>query len=98
MAKHPFSAKFVIENKRQVPHEVHVEPWANDYTLMPGEELEVLAFGANSTPWFYAVEWEGASQIYCNDSNNFKVLQNGIELECGHNRQENSPYNPPLKK
>jgi hypothetical protein len=67
MAKYPFSAKFSVCNQRKDPHEVHVEPWANDYTLMPGEELEIIAFGANTTPWFQAIEWEGASQIYCEE-------------------------------
>lgn len=98
MAKYPFTARFGVENKRKVYHEVHVEPWACDYTLMPEEKLEILAFGNDAIPWFEAVEWDRASQIYCYNANDFKVVQNGIELELGHNRQDDSPYNPPLKR
>lgn len=98
MTKHQFTAKLGLSNFRAVPHEVHVEPWANDYTLMPEEELEVVAFGDTAEPSFHVREWEGASQVYCENTVDFQVLQNGNKLECGHNRQDNSPFNPPVKE
>ena len=77
MASSEFVTKLGVQNSRAVPHEVHVEPWANDYTLMPGEECEIIAIGKDSLPWFYVVEWEGASQVYCEETTEFKVLQKG---------------------
>jgi len=76
-----------MSNSRTKPQIVAVEPWANDYTLLPGEELEIVAFGDVEMPWFHVVEWDGASQVYCNETSDFKVFQKGVELECGHNRQ-----------
>lgn len=76
-----------VRNSRSTPHMVIVEPWADDYTLLPGEELEVIAIGEEKVPYFYLVECEGASQVYCEDTRDFKVMQNGSQLECGHNRQ-----------
>jgi hypothetical protein len=81
-------SKLGISNRRDVPHVVAVEPWADDFTLLPGEELEVVALGEESVPWFYVVEWNGASQVYCNEADDFEVLQGGVRLECGHNRQQ----------
>ncbi len=84
---YPNSAKLGVSNSRGKPQVVAVEPWANDYTLLPGEELFVVAFGASAVPWFHIVEWDGTTQVYCEDTADFKVLQGDRELECGHNRQ-----------
>ena len=84
---YPFGAKLGVWNSRKTPLVVYVEPWANDYTLLPGDELDIIAFGDDSNPSFVAVEWEDASQIYCNDTIDFKVVQGNVELKCGHNRQ-----------
>jgi hypothetical protein len=82
-----FTAKMGISNSRGKPQVVAVEPWADDYTLLPGEELEIVAFGNAETPWFHVVEWDGTSQVYCAETADFRVVQNGIELQSGHNRQ-----------
>jgi hypothetical protein len=83
----PYRSKLGVSNRRDEPQVVAVEPWGEDFTLMPGEELEVVAFGASAMPWFHVVEWAGTSQVYCEDANDFEVLQGGVQLECGHNRQ-----------
>jgi hypothetical protein len=88
---HPFTTKLGVSNSRRKPQVVAVEPWANDYTLLPGEELEIVAFGDTALPWFHVVEWDGTSQVYCEDTADFKVVQKGVELECGHNRQPEGP-------
>jgi hypothetical protein len=84
---HPQTSKIVVRNSRANPQRVAVEPWANDYTLLPGEELVVIAFGDSAVPRFHVVEWDGTTQIYCEESSDFKVMQGDVELECGHNRQ-----------
>jgi hypothetical protein len=82
-----FRSKIDVWNQRQVPLLVYVEPWANDYTLLPGEELEIVAFGGKQMPQFCIVESESACQVYCNETDDFQVFGNGIELQCGHQRQ-----------
>jgi hypothetical protein len=66
---------------------VYVEPWADDYTLLPGEELVIFADSdAEEHPWFNVVESTNATQVYCEATSGFSVWQNGRELACGHNR------------
>jgi hypothetical protein len=83
-----FNSKLGVQNKRKFPQVIAVEPLGNDYTL-PDEELEVVAFGDTTVPWFYVVEWDGATQVYCQDTADFKVIHDNRELECGHQRQAN---------
>ena len=54
---------------------------------MPDEQLEIVAFGKTAVPWFIVVEWDGTTQVYCNDTDDFKVMQGDRQLECGHQRQ-----------
>ncbi len=84
---YPYRSKLGLSNRRDAPQVVAVEPWAEDFTLMPGEELVVIAYGSEAVPWFHIVEWNGTSQVYCEGSASFEVLQDGVRLECGHNRQ-----------
>src|SRR5262245_54840965 len=83
----PYSAKLGGSNSRGKPQVVAVEPWGSDYTLLPGEELSVVAFGDLAVPWFHIVEWDSTTQVYCEDTADFKVMQGDRELECRHNRQ-----------
>ena len=83
-----YRSQLGVSNRRDTPQVVAVEPWADDFTLMPGEELEIVAFGSTARPWFFVDEWEGTSQVYCNETDDFEVSQGGVRLECGHNRQE----------
>jgi hypothetical protein len=55
------------------------------------KSLDVIAVGKDQMPSFEIVEWDGASQVYCNYTDDFKVMQNGVELECGHQRQLDEP-------
>ncbi len=65
---------------------VAVEPWGNDYTLLPGEELEVVAESdTDEMPWFIVAESNGDTAVWCEETDVFTVLQGGVELECGHN-------------
>jgi hypothetical protein len=43
-------------------------------------------------PWFIVVEWDGITQVYCEDAADFKVVQGDRELECGHQRQAEPLY------
>jgi hypothetical protein len=89
------TAKIGIVNNRTAPHVVWIEPWANDYTLMPGEELEVIATGGDLQPRlvrdiqpdFNVVEHDGATQVYCENTADFKVMQGSRELPLGAQRE-----------
>ncbi len=80
-------AILAVTNQRATPHVVAVEPWGEDFTLLAGESLEIVAFSEAKLPRFELVEWEGSTQVYCEESVSFKALQDGVELECGHSRQ-----------
>jgi len=80
-------AKLGVRNSRKQPQVVIVEPDANDYTLLPGQELQIIAFGDVAQPWFNIVEWDGTTQVYLEDAVDYKVMQGIQELLCGHNRQ-----------
>lgn len=83
------AAKIGVINSRDCSQSrvVYVEPWGEDYTLLPGEELEIVATGPNSPPWFNVVEWDQATSVYIEgDCADFAVYQAGQRLECGHNR------------
>jgi len=77
---YPFSSKLGVWNSRKAPQVVAVEPWADEYTLMPDEKLEIMAFGETAVPWFNVVEWDGTTQVYCEDSVGFQVLQGDKQL------------------
>lgn len=82
-----FSAKLSVCNSRKAPQVVAVEPWANDCTLLPDEDLEIIAVGDSAAPWLNQAEWDGMTQVNCKDTVDFKVVQGDRELECGHQRQ-----------
>ena len=82
----PQRSKLGIHNSQKAPLTVYVEPWGNDYTLMPEEELEVEVAGYDASPWFQLTEWCGSIQVWCNEADDFLVMQGDRELECGHQR------------
>ncbi len=82
-----FTSTLPVSNSRPVPHIVAVEPWGADFTLLPGESLDVIATGDKVEPWFQVVEDVGISQVFCEDASSFEVTQDGVALECGHKRQ-----------
>jgi hypothetical protein len=81
-----FGAAIEVSNDQDAPQVVYVEPWGSDYTLLPQEKLQVVAFGSTRTPWFTFAEADDAIQVYCEDADDFQVYQDGKLLECGHQR------------
>jgi len=86
------AAKIAFDNSREdkQPLTIYVEPLGEDYTLLAGEQLEIIATGNTEPPWFHVRQWGNDCQVYlqgdCNGTD-FVVTQNGKRLECGHNRQ-----------
>ena len=85
-----FTSKFEVDNQTDRPRVVWIEPVGNDYTLLPGERLELVAHDPSMLPWFSVVERFSATQVYIVTPNPmhtiFVVLQAGGELIVGHNR------------
>jgi hypothetical protein len=84
-----FEGRIGFWNDRSRPHTVWVEPLGEDYTMLPGERIEIVVRDRKAHPWFTLVETDGNTQAYiegaqCTD---FDVIQEGKRLECGHNRQ-----------
>jgi hypothetical protein len=86
MAK--FSAKIEVSNETKEPRIVWLEPWAEDYTLLPNEELQILAHSESEQPWFHVVVGEKHTQVYLQTGDMAEVFQNGNPLSCGHKREE----------
>jgi len=82
------SSRIIIENDTDRPRIAWVEPWGEDYTLLPKEKLEIIARSDLEPPWFHVDEYAEGSQIYIEGIiNGYDVVQNGIKLECGDQRK-----------
>jgi hypothetical protein len=90
----PITAKLVANNFRRDGRTVTVwlEPLGEDYTLLAGESLEIIATGRGFTPWFDVGNVEsGLSVVIEGGPQDFVVYQNGRQLLCGHNRDAVTP-------
>ncbi|MCB9925404.1 MAG: hypothetical protein H6822_24815 [Planctomycetaceae bacterium] len=78
-----------IWNDRSRPHIVWIEPWGEDYTILSGEKFIISTVGsdADTGPWFALVETGGNTQVYVERGSYPQVELDGVQLECGHNRQ-----------
>jgi hypothetical protein len=94
MSESAYSAKLGVSNRTDRPRIIWVEPIPDDYTLLPGEELEIVVTDPHRTPWFDIDEWPYSTQIYVMDAipetwlDGIRVIQNGNRLEPGHQRQK----------
>jgi hypothetical protein len=79
-----------IYNDRRRPHVVWIEPWAEDYTMLPNQQLTVTTSGPkkHSGPLFELVETRGNTQVYV-DARLIvpEVLIDDVAVKVGHNRQ-----------
>jgi hypothetical protein len=88
-----FFAKIGVSNDEPQLRVVWVEPWPDDYTLLPGESLEIHVRSSVAQPWFNVVETDRNTQVYVelppSDLMNAKVeVYQGTQLlSVGHNRQ-----------
>jgi hypothetical protein len=83
-----YSAKIVIENDTDRPRIVWVEPWGEDYTLLPKEKLEVIVRNGSEPLWFHVVEYVEGCQVYVEGyTNDYEVTQNDRIRYCGHQRR-----------
>jgi len=81
-----------VWNHKQTPMTIAIEPWGDDYTLLPNERYEVrfkVNLGGAIIPSINVLE-NGDLQIYIEGrSKNLRlgVYDGETLLECGHNRR-----------
>ena len=85
--KESFCAKIWIENSLDCARIIYVEPWGEDYTLLPQQKLEIVARSASELPYFHLFEYKDSTQVYLERTDDFDVLQDGFRVACGHQRQ-----------
>ncbi len=78
-----------MQNDTGRPRIIWVEPWAEDFTLLPKEKLEIVVHGQSESWWFHVVEYDEGAQVYLEGEGNddYQVSQGGIVIHCGHQRQ-----------
>ena len=74
-----------FRNHAESPHTYWIEPWAHDFTLLRDETFE-LQISSAGEPLMEFVHGTTDTQIYLNDED-WSVVQDGQELQLGHNRQ-----------
>jgi hypothetical protein len=88
-----YLARLGVENDTDRPRIVWVEPWGEDYTLLPKERLEIVVQSTLETPWFNVIEHADSTQVYIEGQSNegqpndYDALQMGKKILCGHRRQ-----------
>ncbi len=83
-----YSVRIVIENDTDRPRTVWVEPWGEDFTLLPKEKLEIIARNDAEQPWFQVDEFGRRCKVYLETIvNDYEVVQSGVVIQCGHQRQ-----------
>ena len=92
MSPFTHTTRFGYTNERAAPAVVLIEPWAADYTVVPGARLELRVRSAVPGVWFNVVQGEGgAAQVYVEGPApgarvEWDVYVDGAEVRPGHGR------------
>jgi hypothetical protein len=89
-----------VSKDRSKPITFIIEPWANDYTVMPGDEFEVVPceymeidqidVGDNYVLIWLAHKEQGTGINFCDME--FKASINGKAALCGQNREHGDQW------
>jgi hypothetical protein len=64
-----------------------LEPWGEDYIMLPDETFEVVAKGTAAEFYFHVIYNAADIKVYAEGScDAISMFQDGRQLECGHNR------------
>jgi len=82
------TVKIEIANRFNKPLVLSLEPWGEDYTLKIDEEVEIIAKDCSKDFYFSIVPHNDYMAVYAEGSGNDypRVYSNGVEVECGYNR------------
>jgi hypothetical protein len=66
-----------------------LEPWGEDYGIMPGDEFEIVVGDAADGFHFHIIPDDKGTKVYAEGQvTHISVFQSGAELTCGHNRRK----------
>jgi hypothetical protein len=66
-----------------------LEPWGEDYGMLPGDEFEIVAGDAADGFYFHVIAEDKCTKVYAEGQvTQICVYQSGAELSCGHNRRK----------
>ncbi len=82
-----FRQNLSIGNSRSHIMLVMLEPWGEDYWLLPGESFYIKVESTSGDFWYHTqIDKEYTSVCVDGDYESVCVMQNDEVLECGHNR------------
>lgn len=90
--------KVTIENDRQKPVTLWLEPWGEDYTLVHKEKIEIRPSNPDEGFHYHLVYGDKRIWVYVEEGEYPEVLSNGTEIYCGHNRELNEVGIPILTR
>ncbi len=80
------STRLQVLNQTVKPRTVWVEPWGEDFTVLPGDRLEIIAHNGSEAPGFSVVEGSVSTEVFLEAASSFEALHNGTRVQCGFNR------------
>jgi hypothetical protein len=83
--------KLEVTNDRATYITLWLEPWGEDYGMLPGDAFEIVAGDAGEGFYFHVVNGEKGVTVYAEGGvRQISVYHKGAELSCGHNRREDT--------
>jgi hypothetical protein len=81
-----------VTNEISAPVTLWIEPWGEDYTLLPHETVEVVAESCSAEFYLHWKVQDGNILVFVEGDQEATVClyQEGNRLECGHHRDVNA--------
>lgn len=79
-----------VDNSSTQPQTIWVEPLAEDFTILPGEQLLLVGRGCDNgvRPSCNVVLWDRQQvQVYLESHGDFRVTVNGVTVHGGYQRE-----------
>jgi hypothetical protein len=81
------TTKIVARNEYSEFVTLYLEPWGEDYGMLPNDEFEIIAEHEDESFYFH-LDFGKDIKIWAQaQSIDIGVYQNGVLLRCGHNRR-----------
>ena len=79
--------KIIVRNYSDEPRTLYLEPWGEDYVMMPKDEFEIVEQNPNEN-FHFQIDFNDDILVWAEGQNDAypRVYLKGEELLCGHNR------------
>ncbi len=85
MTKH--IKKIIIRNEFDDTKTLYLEPWGEDYGMLPSDEFEIIAKNVDDE-FYFQIDLGKDVIVYAEGQvTDISVYQNNELLQCGHNRK-----------